>query len=135
MSKPGDPAGEPSWEVLVVDDEQALLTAYSTVLRAAGHRIELAEDGEVARELVQKRSFDVILSDINMPGMDGGDVSKALHAHPEVRTIPVLFLTALISPSELKQTGQQIGGRPAISKQAPLEELAKRVQQLIDRKA
>src|SRR5687768_484269 len=91
MSKPGDPAGEPSWEVLVVDDEQALLTAYSTVLRAAGHRIELAEDGEVARELVQKRSFDVILSDINMPGMDGISLLKAVREFD--LDVPVVLIT------------------------------------------
>ena len=95
----------------------------------------LAEVPVTVLGLARSERPNLILCDINMPGMDGADVSKALHAHPEVRTVPVLFLTALISPSELKQTGQQIGGRPAISKQAPLEELAKRIQQLIDRKA
>ena len=121
-------------KLLVVDDDEAMIDYLHAKL---GDRYDIVSTNAPENVLGLARSErpNLILCDINMPGMDGGDVSKALHAHPEVRTIPVLFLTALISPSELKQTGQQIGGRAAISKQAPLEDLAKRIQQLIDRKA
>ena len=50
-----------------------------------------------------------------------------------MRDIPVLFITNLVSPSDLKNTGHQIGGRPAISKQAPLAELAKKIESLTAR--
>ena len=121
-------------KLLVVDDDEAMIDYLHAKL---GDRYDIVSTNAPEHVLGLARSErpSLILCDINMPGMDGADVSKALHAHPEVHTIPVLFLTALISPSELKQTGQQIGGRPAISKQAPLEDLAKRIQQLIDRKA
>ena len=121
-------------KLLVVDDDEAMIDYLHAKL---GDRYDIVSTNAPENVLGLARSErpNLILCDINMPGMDGGDVSKALHAHPEVRTIPVLFLTALISPSELKQTGQQIGGRAAISKQAPLEELAKRIQQVIERKA
>jgi CheY-like chemotaxis protein len=121
-------------KLLVVDDDEAMIDYLHAKL---GDRYDIVSTNAPENVLGLARSErpSLILCDINMPGMDGADVSKALHAHPEVRTVPVLFLTALISPSELKHTGQQIGGRPAISKQAPLEELAKRIQQLIDRKA
>ena len=121
-------------KLLVVDDDEAMIDYLHAKL---GDRYDIVSTNAPENVLGLARSErpSLILCDINMPGMDGGDVSKALHAHPEVRTIPVLFLTALISPSELKQTGQQIGGRAAISKQAPLEELAKRIQQVIERKA
>ena len=74
---------------------------------------------------------DLILCDVNMPGMDGGDVSKALYADAEARDIPVLFLSALVTPGDMKNLGHQIGGRSAISKQTPQEELAKRIETLI----
>lgn len=121
-------------KLLVVDDDEAMIDYLHAKL---GDRYDIVSTNAPEHVLGLARSErpSLILCDINMPGMDGADVSKALHAHPEVRTVPVLFLTALISPSELKHTGQQIGGRPAISKQAPLEELAKRIQQLIDQKA
>lgn len=121
-------------KLLIVDDDEAMIDFLHAKL---GDRYDIVSTNAPENVLGLARSErpSLILCDINMPGMDGGDVSKALHAHPEVRTVPVLFLTALISPSELQHTGQQIGGRPAISKQAPLEELAKRIQQLIDRKA
>lgn len=121
-------------KLLVVDDDEAMIDYLHAKL---GDRYDIVSTNAPENVLGLARSErpSLILCDINMPGMDGADVSKALHAHPEVRTVPVLFLTALISPSELKHTGQQIGGRPAVSKQAPLEELAKRIQQLIDQKA
>jgi CheY-like chemotaxis protein len=120
-------------KLLVVDDDEAMIDYLHAKL---GDRYDIVSTNAPENVLGLARSErpNLILCDINMPGMDGGDVSKALHAHPEVRTVPVLFLTALVSPSELKQTGHQIGGRPAISKQAPLAELAKRIEQLIDKK-
>jgi putative two-component system response regulator len=120
-------------KLLVVDDDEAMIDYLHVKL---GDRYDIVSTNAPENVLGLARSErpNLILCDINMPGMDGGDVSKALHAHPEVRTVPVLFLTALISPSDLKHTGQQIGGRPAISKQAPLAELAKRIEQLIEKK-
>ena len=122
------------YKLLVVDDDEAMIDYLHAKL---GERFDIVSTNapENVLNLARSERPSLILCDINMPGMDGGDVSKALHAHPEVRTVPVLFLTALISPSELKQTGHQIGGRPAISKQAPLAELAKRIEQLIDKRA
>jgi CheY-like chemotaxis protein len=122
------------YKLLVVDDDEAMIDYLHAKL---GDRYDIVSTNAPENVLGLARSErpNLILCDINMPGMDGGDVSKALHAHPEVRSVPVLFLTALISPSELKHTGNLIGGRPAISKQEPVPELEKRIRQLIERKA
>ena len=122
------------YKLLVVDDDEAMIDYLHAKL---GDRYDIVSTNAPENVLGLARSErpNLILCDINMPGMDGGDVSKALHAHPEVRSVPVLFLTALISPSELKHTGNLIGGRPAISKQEPVPELDKRIRQLIERKA
>ena len=122
------------YKLLVVDDDEAMIDYLHAKL---GERYDIVSTNAPENVLGLARSErpNLILCDINMPGMDGGDVSKALHAHPEVRTVPVLFLTALISPSDLKHTGNLIGGRPAISKQVPIPELEKRIRQLIEQKA
>jgi CheY-like chemotaxis protein len=122
------------YKLLVVDDDEAMIDYLHAKL---GDRYDIVSTNapENVIGLARSERPNLILCDINMPGMDGGDVSKALHNHPEVRSVPVLFLTALISPSELKHTGNLIGGRPAISKQEPIPELEKRIRQLIEKKA
>jgi CheY-like chemotaxis protein len=122
------------YKLLVVDDDEAMIDYLHAKL---GDRFDIVSTNapENVLNLARTERPNLILCDINMPEMDGGDVSKALHAHPEVRTVPVLFLTALISPNELKNTGNLIGGRPAISKQAAIPELEKRIRQLIEKKA
>jgi CheY-like chemotaxis protein len=121
------------YKLLVVDDDEAMIDYLHAKL---GERFDIVSTNapENVLNLARTERPHLILCDINMPEMDGGDVSKALHAHPEVRTVPMLFLTALISPDELKNTGNLIGGRPAISKQAAIPELEKRIRQLIERK-
>jgi CheY-like chemotaxis protein len=122
------------YKLLVVDDDEAMIDYLHAKL---GDRFDIVSTNapENVLNLARTERPHLILCDINMPEMDGGDVSKALHAHPEVRTVPMLFLTALISPNELKNTGNLIGGRPAISKQAAIPELEKRIVQLIEKKA
>jgi len=122
------------YKLLVVDDDEAMIDYLHAKL---GERFDIVSTNapENVLNLARTERPHLILCDINMPEMDGGDVSKALHAHPEVRTVPMLFLTALISPDELKNTGNLIGGRPAISKQAAIPELEKRIRQLIEQKA
>jgi CheY-like chemotaxis protein len=121
------------YKLLVVDDDEAMIDYLHAKL---GDRFDIVSTNapENVLNLARTERPHLILCDINMPEMDGGDVSKALHAHPEVRTVPMLFLTALISPNELKNTGNLIGGRPAISKQAAIPELEKRIVQLIEKK-
>jgi CheY-like chemotaxis protein len=121
------------YKLLVVDDDEAMIDYLHAKL---GERYDIVSTNAPENVLGLARSErpNLILCDINMPGMDGGDVSKALAAHPEVRGVPMLFLTALISPNELKNTGDKIGGRPAISKQVAVPELEKRIRALIEAK-
>jgi CheY-like chemotaxis protein len=69
--------------------------------------------------------------DIDMPGMDGGDVSAALFEDEETRRIPLLFLTALAMPADIKRLNGQMSGRAAMSKSAPIDQLIARIETLI----
>ena len=106
-------------KLLIVDDDEAVIDYLHANL---GERYDIVSTNapENVLELARKTAPSLILCDVDMPGMDGGDVSKELYGDAELRDIPVLFLTNLVSPADLKSTGHQIGGRPAMSKQAPL---------------
>jgi EAL domain-containing protein (putative c-di-GMP-specific phosphodiesterase class I) len=81
--------------VLVVDDEEALLRVNARVLSKAGHQVETAADGHAAERALDKASFDVILSDIDMPGMDG--IALLERVRRRDLDVPVVFVTG--SPS------------------------------------
>jgi EAL domain-containing protein (putative c-di-GMP-specific phosphodiesterase class I) len=77
--------------VLLVDDEPTLLRAYARALTEAGHRVATAADGHAAVELFQTGQFDVVLSDIAMPGMDGVQLLRAVRERD--LDVPVVLVT------------------------------------------
>ena len=87
-------------KVLVVDDEPLVATIISRHLVAKGYLVFSACDGA---DLFQKlRGFrpDVILLDVMMPGMDGVKVAETLGQNPATANIPIVFISALIGPSD-----------------------------------
>jgi len=77
--------------VLIVDDEAQLLAAYAEMLRDAGFAVETADDGATAMELFAKDAFDAVLTDINMPGLDGLHFLRWLRERD--LDVPVLIMT------------------------------------------
>ena len=88
-----DAQGEmaPRASILVVDDEPMLLRGYTRLLRAAGYEVDTAGDGREANELVGRKDFDVIVSDIAMPGMTGVELLRAIREHDA--DVPVVLVT------------------------------------------
>lgn len=77
--------------MLVVDDDAALLAAVGDQLSEAGYQVTMAPNGEAAICALAIGGFDLVLTDVSMPGLDGVDVLKAVRARD--RDLPVLFLT------------------------------------------
>lgn len=77
--------------ILVVDDEEALRRVLERSLSRAGHEVVTAESGATAMEKLKGGQFDVVLSDISMPGMNGLDLLRAVREHD--LDIPVLIMT------------------------------------------
>ena len=119
-------------KILLVDDDEAVLDFLQAKL---GARYELVSTNapENVLELARSQQPQLILCDVDMPEMDGGDLSSALFADAELRDIPVLFLTALASPQDLKRLAGQLGGRPAVSKSEPVDQLVARIEALLAR--
>jgi len=94
-------------KVLIVDDDMVLRDLYSERLKAEGHNIDTAKNGEEALEAVKANKPDIILLDIMMPKMNGIDVLKNLRSQAETKDIPVIILTALLQ--QIKQVEETLG--------------------------
>jgi adenylate cyclase len=81
--------------VLVVDDDSVNRLLLARSLEHEGHRPTTAEDGSRALELLRADSFDVVLLDVLMPGVDGFEVLAHMQADSELRRIPVIMISAL----------------------------------------
>ncbi|HSW13064.1 MAG TPA: response regulator [Solimonas sp.] len=109
-------------KVLLIDDDDAVV-AYLVAKLSRLYELVSTVDPREAVALARAEQPDVILCDIDMPEMGGGDVTAALAEDPETAQIPVIYLTALVSPQETRDLQGTVGGRPGVSKRAPLSEL------------
>ena len=80
---------------LIVDDFSTMRRIVRSLLKEMGcHNADEAEDGAVALSMLKAGKYDFVVSDINMPNMNGFDLLKALKADPSLRHLPVLMVTA-----------------------------------------
>ena len=88
-------------KILIVDDDSRLSHLLAVILRRSGGH-EVLEENRSFAAVHAAREFqpDLILLDVDMPGKDGGDVCEELAADPQLSTVPVVFVTSLISKGE-----------------------------------
>jgi len=108
--------------VLGVDDSASIRRLVDYVLRQAGFTVVLAEDGQEALDYAQENTVDVVLTDINMPNLDGIGLIKALRALPHYKFVPLLVLTTE-SGTETKMAGKAAGATGWIVKPFDPEQL------------
>jgi two-component system chemotaxis response regulator CheY len=94
--------------ILAVDDSASMRKMVSFTLRAAGYDVEEAVDGVDALEKAKARTFDCVVTDVNMPNKDGITLIRDLRALPNYKFIPMLMLTTE-SGIEKKQEGKAAG--------------------------
>jgi two-component system OmpR family response regulator len=103
--------------ILVVDDETSITRLLRMNLELTGnYEVREENSGGRAIETAQEFKPDLILLDVMMPDMDGGDVAAALRQYPALRKTPVVFLTAAVKQEELGGSKGKIGGRIYIAK-------------------
>jgi len=113
--------------ILIVDDEPG----FTRLLKLVMHRYDIREENDPTRALETAREFrpDLILMDVIMPGIDGGNLAAQCRADVMLQRIPIVFLTAVVSPREAGETSKQIGGFPFLAKPVSPEALDRCIQQ------
>jgi signal transduction histidine kinase len=125
----GSRQGVPS--ILVVDDVPDNLRRLAQMLGKYGYKVRPAQDGEMALKAAATAPPDLILLDIRMPGMDGYEVCRRLKEDPELREIPVIFVSALDDTADIVN-GFAVGGVDYVTKPFQQEEVLARVRTHID---
>ena len=94
--------------VLTVDDSRTMRDMLMLALKDAGYRVVQAEDGVHGLEVLQAESPDIVITDINMPRMDGFGFIEGMRADPAFSAVPVLVLTTE-SDAAKKQRAREAG--------------------------
>ena len=101
--------------IMTVDDSASLRQMVSLVLRGGGYEVVEAADGLDALSKLNGQDLDLFLSDINMPKMDGIELTRKLRAMPQYKFVPIVLLTTESHP-EKKQEGKAAGATAWIVK-------------------
>lgn len=114
-------------KILVVDDTPANLEVITEILSSVGYEAATAISGDRALKRLQTYTPDLILLDVQMPGIDGFETCRQIKSHPETAAIPVIFMTAL-SDTDSKVKGFDLGAVDYITKPFQESELLARVK-------
>ncbi len=102
-------------KILVVDDSLITRTMEQNILIAANYNVETAEDGQTAWEMAQHNKYDLIVTDIEMPNMDGFELTEKLKQTERYSDIPIIIVTSRAS-NEDKSRGIEVGAQGYIVK-------------------
>ena len=116
--------------ILCVDDEPINIVIMEELL-AENYQLISVTSGEACLDMVNRQRPDLILLDVNMPGMDGLETCTKLRADPQTRDIPVVFVSALATESEL-MAGYQAGGDDYITKPFSEDILQRKIEIVLE---
>ncbi len=125
MSGPGNQG--PYGSILMVDDKPANLKVLAKLLTRAGHRVRPALDGRAAIEAARSLLPDLVLLDVNMPGMSGYEVCRAFKQDPQLSEVPIIFVSAAGETLD-KVRAFQVGAVDYVTKPVDAEEVLARVR-------
>ncbi|MEH1765601.1 MAG: response regulator [Nostoc sp.] len=118
--------------ILLTEDNQANIDTMSGYLESRGYRLILANNGQQAIELVRVQRPDLIVMDIQMPGMDGLEAMRCIRNDRQFLDIPIIALTALAMPGD-RETSFAAGANEYLTKPVKLKQLVATIQQLLGR--
>lgn len=121
-------------KILVIEDELTLLDATATILSSVGYTVSEASDGAMGLLLARRELPDLIVSDIMMPGLNGFQLLTSLREDPTTATIPIIFVTALSTPSAMRQ-GMSLGADDFLVKPFTVPHLLNAIRTRLERQA
>ncbi len=117
-------------KILIAEDERDIRDLVAFTLRFAGHEVFAASNGEEAVELAPRVNPDLILMDVRMPRMTGYEACRILKADPDMKDIPVVFLSAKGQENEIQQ-GLASGAEDYLLKPFAPDQLTSRVKNIL----
>ena len=117
-------------KILIAEDERDIRDLVAFTLRFAGHEVFAASNGEEAVEMAPKVNPDLILMDVRMPRMTGYEACKVLKADPDMKDIPVVFLSAKGQESE-RQLGLDAGAEEYLLKPFAPDQLTMHIKSIL----
>ena len=135
MIDPGKPENRRKKKILLIYDEEDFCFFVKLNLEQTGkYEVLTATSGSGGLIMASKELPDLVLLDIIMPEMSGGQVAELLLDNPKTKDIPVLFITAIASRSEVQSQEGVIGGRRFIAKPVTPLELMAKIDPILDNK-
>lgn len=117
-------------KILIAEDEPDIRELVAFTLRYAGYEVVTATNGEEAVQLSREHMPDLALMDVRMPRMTGYDACRTMKADPEMKDIPVVFLSAKGQEAEIA-TGLQAGAEEYLLKPFAPDQLTERVRAIL----
>ena len=116
--------------LLIVDDDEDVLKVLSLKLERSGrYTVATASDAQEALVRIRANPPDLIVCDIDMPEMDGGELAASLRQNKVTATVPIVFLSALVSPEDTARG--TVGGWPMLSKRGALDDLVRKIEEML----
>jgi len=110
--------------ILVVDDQASNTRLVKLYLeRTNDYVVREENDAKAALSAAEEFQPHLILLDVMMPGMDGGELAACFQANPKLKAVPIVFLTAAVTKGEVKAGGGKVGGFPFLANPVVLSEL------------
>jgi len=117
---------DPKKRILVVDDQADITRMLKLNLEQTNdYEVRMENNSRLALAAAEEFHPDLILLDVVMPGIDGGDLASRLEASPALKGVPIVFLTAAATKAEVSARGGRIGGLPFLAKPVNTAEVVK----------
>ena len=122
-------------KILIIDDDKLLSRTIKAGLEQSGpYEVKIENNSKHAVNTTRDFRPDLILLDVIMPGMDGGDVASAIREDSELKDTPIIFLTSILGKGEAAAKDGIIGEESMMAKPVSLNELTTRIEKTIKSK-
>jgi DNA-binding response OmpR family regulator len=120
--------------VLLVDDEPSFTRMLRLSLERRGFKVMVENNGAYAHTVAKDFLPDVILLDVIMPDVDGGEVAAEIRNDPALKDVPIVFLTAGVSKETTRVKGNVIGGQTYLAKPIAVDEVVRCIEKKLGKK-
>jgi DNA-binding NtrC family response regulator len=120
--------------ILVVDDDRRLADMLAKILAAEGHRVDIADNGRAALTQLARRAYDVVITDVRMPELDGPGLYREMERRWPALLPRVIFITGDSTNPDTQRFLSRTGA-PALHKPFDLDDIHRIVREALDRRA